>query len=133
MLRERGGRRDLVRSGRRRPLDHRRHADAATARLAARDRIGAGMSTPFVPPFAEVIGDPIAQSQSPLIHGFWLDALGLIGRSERRDVTPGSLDADNAERRADTHWRGYHVTIPTQGEGVDMVDNTAPVPGQLVP
>ena len=25
-------------------------------------------------PYAEVIGDPIAQSKSPLIHGFWLEA-----------------------------------------------------------
>ena len=28
-------------------------------------------------PYAEVIGDPIAQSKSPLIHGFWLDTLGI--------------------------------------------------------
>ena len=30
-------------------------------------------------PYAEVIGDPIAQSKSPLIHGFWLKALGIEG------------------------------------------------------
>ena len=28
-------------------------------------------------PYAEVIGDPIAQSKSPVIHGFWLEKLGL--------------------------------------------------------
>ena len=28
-------------------------------------------------PYAEVIGDPIAHSKSPRIHGFWLEALGL--------------------------------------------------------
>ena len=28
-------------------------------------------------PYAEVIGDPIAQSKSPAIHGFWLEELGL--------------------------------------------------------
>ena len=27
--------------------------------------------------YAEVIGDPIEHSLSPLIHGFWLDALGI--------------------------------------------------------
>lgn len=27
--------------------------------------------------FAEVIGDPIGHSKSPLIHGFWIEALGL--------------------------------------------------------
>ena len=26
-------------------------------------------------PYAEVIGDPIAHSKSPLIHSFWLDQL----------------------------------------------------------
>ena len=28
-------------------------------------------------PYAEVIGDPIIQSKSPAIHGFWLRQLGL--------------------------------------------------------
>jgi len=28
-------------------------------------------------PYAEVIGDPIAQSKSPIIHRFWLDQRGL--------------------------------------------------------
>src|SRR3546814_697748 len=131
MLRDRGGRRDLVRSGRRRPLDHRRHADAATARLAARDRIGAGMSTPFVPPFAEVIGDPIAQSKSPLIHGFWLDALGLPGRYERRHVTPETLAAYIAERRADPDWRGCNVTIPHKVAVMDLIDDPGNVRGTI--
>jgi shikimate dehydrogenase len=27
--------------------------------------------------YAEVIGDPIAQSKSPAIHGFWLAELGI--------------------------------------------------------
>ena len=27
--------------------------------------------------YAEVIGDPIAQSKSPAIHGYWIDRLGL--------------------------------------------------------
>ena len=30
-------------------------------------------------PYAEVIGDPIAQSKSPAIHGFWLEKLGIEG------------------------------------------------------
>lgn len=27
--------------------------------------------------YAEVIGDPISHSKSPLIHGFWLEKLGI--------------------------------------------------------
>ncbi len=34
-------------------------------------------------PYAEVIGDPIAQSKSPAIHGHWLAQLGLDGRLPR--------------------------------------------------
>ncbi len=34
--------------------------------------------------YAEVIGDPIEQSRSPLIHGFWIDALGIDARYGRR-------------------------------------------------
>src|SRR3546814_13383353 len=95
LLRDRRGGRDIVRPGRGRPLDHHRHADAPAARLAARDRAGAVMSDdlPAALPYAEVIGDPIAQSKSPLIHGFWLDALGLAGRYARAHVKPEGLAA----------------------------------------
>ena len=44
-------------------------------------------------PYAEVIGDPIAQSKSPLIHGFWLDALGIPGDYRRTHVKPDELAA----------------------------------------
>src|SRR3546814_13046275 len=77
------------------------------------------MSTPFVPPFAEVIGDPIAQSKSPLIHGFWLDALGLAGRYARAPVKPEGLAASIAEHRADPAWRGCTITIPPQPATMD--------------
>ena len=33
--------------------------------------------------FAEVIGDPIEQSRSPVIHRFWLDALGIAADYRR--------------------------------------------------
>ena len=52
-------------------------------------------------PYAEVIGDPIAQSKSPLIHGFWLDALGMKGEYRRAHVKPDDLAAYIAERRTD--------------------------------
>ena len=37
--------------------------------------------------YAEVIGDPIAHSLSPVIHGFWLEALGIDADYHRRQVT----------------------------------------------
>ena len=58
--------------------------------MAADNRIGFIMSDS---PYAEVIGDPIAQSKSPLIHGFWLDALGLPGDYRRAHIKPDDLAA----------------------------------------
>jgi shikimate dehydrogenase len=63
-------------------------------------------------PFAEVIGDPIAQSKSPLIHKHWLSVLGLEGDYVRTRVAADELDAFLEKRRADPNWRGCNVTIP---------------------
>ena len=63
-------------------------------------------------PYAEVIGDPIAHSKSPLIHGFWLDALGIAGDYRATHVPPEGLEAYFESRRADPAWRGCNITIP---------------------
>ena len=42
-------------------------------------------------PYAEVIGDPIAQSKSPAIHGYWLGRLGLEADYRACHVTPDGL------------------------------------------
>ena len=41
--------------------------------------------------YAEVIGDPIAQSKSPKIHGFWLKELGIAADYRACHVRPGGL------------------------------------------
>ncbi len=63
-------------------------------------------------PFAEVIGDPIAHSKSPVIHGFWLEALGIDADYRATHVTPDGLAGHFAARRDDRAWRGCNVTIP---------------------
>ncbi len=63
-------------------------------------------------PYAEVIGDPIAHSKSPLIHEFWLDKLGLDGDYRAMRVTPQGVAAYISERRGDPDWRGCNVTMP---------------------
>ena len=63
-------------------------------------------------PYAEVIGDPVAHSKSPLIHAFWLEKVGLPGEYRRTRVTPDDLPAFLASRRADRHWRGCNLTMP---------------------
>lgn len=82
-------------------------------------------------PYAEVIGDPIAQSKSPLIHGFWLDALGLAGRYGRHHVTPERLAAYIEARRGDPDWRGCNVTMPHKAAVMDLVEDPGEVRGTI--
>lgn len=74
-------------------------------------------------PYAEVIGDPIAQSKSPVIHRFWLDALGIDGDYRRAHVTADGLGDYLAERRADPAWRGCNVTLPHKIAVLDHVED----------
>lgn len=73
--------------------------------------------------YAEVIGDPIAQSKSPLIHGFWLERLGIDANYCSRQVAPEALADYIEERRADPLWRGCNVTLPHKIEIMDLVDD----------
>jgi shikimate dehydrogenase len=43
--------------------------------------------------YAEVIGDPIRQSKSPVIHGFWIERLGLDADYRAAHVTGDGLAA----------------------------------------
>lgn len=63
-------------------------------------------------PYAEVIGDPIAHSKSPLIHKFWLEKLGIDADYRLFHVKPDELAGYISARRDDTDWRGCNVTIP---------------------
>jgi shikimate dehydrogenase len=78
-------------------------------------------------PYAEVIGDPIAHSKSPLIHGFWLDALGIDATYRATHVTADELPAYFAERAADPAWRGCNVTIPHKIAALDHVTDPGDV------
>lgn len=63
-------------------------------------------------PFAEVIGDPIAQSKSPAIHGFWLEKLGIEAEYRATLVKPDRIEDYLASRRTDLAWCGCNVTMP---------------------
>jgi shikimate dehydrogenase len=62
--------------------------------------------------YAEVIGDPIAHSKSPIIHGFWLEKRGLSGSYRKTHVLAGDLADFIHQRRRDPDWRGCNITIP---------------------
>ncbi|MBN8533502.1 MAG: shikimate dehydrogenase [Rhizobiales bacterium] len=62
---------------------------------------------------ALVIGSPIAQSRSPLVHGYWLAQYGIEGSYERAEVRPEAV----AEFLRDLPARGFsgcNVTIPNK-------------------
>ncbi len=67
--------------------------------------------------FAEVIGDPIAQSKSPLIHKYWLDRLGIAGDYRADAGAADELASFLDRRRSDPDWRGCNVTIPHKQSG----------------
>jgi shikimate dehydrogenase len=63
-------------------------------------------------PFAEVIGDPIAQSKSPAIHNYWIERLGIEAEYRACHVTAEGLVQYLDDRREDPDWRGCNVTMP---------------------
>jgi shikimate dehydrogenase len=76
-------------------------------------------------PYAEVIGDPIAHSKSPLIHKFWLEKLGLSGDYRATRVAAGDLPTYLSGRAADPDWAGSNVTIPHKQAMMPLVQKAA--------
>ena len=77
-------------------------------------------------PFAEVIGDPIAQSKSPLIHRYWLDRLRIDGDYVRTRIAGDELAAFFDRRRSEADWRGCNVTIPHKQAVIPLLDRLGP-------
>lgn len=75
--------------------------------------------------FAEVIGDPIAQSKSPAIHAFWLEKAGLAFGYRATRVSRAELPDHLAKRRSDPDWRGCNVTMPLKLDAVIQADEAS--------
>ena len=85
------------------------------------------MTRPLPPsPYAEVIGDPIAHSKSPVIHGYWLEQLEIDGRYTAMHVRPEGLETYLEARREDPDWRGCNVTIPHKQAVIPLLDCVNP-------
>jgi shikimate dehydrogenase len=72
--------------------------------------------------YAEVIGDPIAHSKSPLIHRFWLAKLGIAADYRACHVRPDALASYFAGRRQERDWRGCNITVPHKVAAMRWVD-----------
>lgn len=81
--------------------------------------------------YAEVIGDPIAQSKSPAIHGFWLGKLGIDAEYRACHVTGGDLEDYLSARRADPVWRGCNVTMPHKQAVIPLLDRVDPLAARI--
>ena len=84
------------------------------------------MTRPPETPYAEVIGDPIAQSKSPKIHNFWLAKLGIETDYRACHVRPEALADYLAARRADPLWRGCNVTMPHKQAVMPLLERIDP-------
>lgn len=64
-------------------------------------------------PKAFVTGFPIKHSRSPLIHGYWLKTLGLLGSYRAHEVTPEAFaDFIHSLKDGSSGFTGGNVTIP---------------------
>lgn len=82
-------------------------------------------------PLAHVIGDPIAHSKSPVIHGFWLEKLGLTGEYTHAHVTPQGLGNYLTASKEDPRWVGCNVTMPHKQAIIAHLDALDPLAEQL--
>ncbi len=80
--------------------------------------------------YAEVIGDPVAQSKSPVIHGFWLASLGMAAEYRATRVTTAQLPDYLARRKEDPAWLGCNVTMPHKQDVIPLLHSVeAPADG----
>lgn len=77
--------------------------------------------------YAEVIGDPIAHTKSPAIHGFWLKQLGLEAEYGARLVKAGGLSDYLAGSCADANWLGCNVTMPHKQAIIPLLGSLDPL------
>jgi len=85
----------------------------------------------MIKPYAEVIGDPIAHSKSPVIHNFWLEKLGAAPTYRAQHVLSDKLGDYIKSRRSDSEWRGCNITMPHKQAVIDLADQLDPVATQI--
>ena len=79
---------------------------------------------------AAVIGMPIKQSLSPVMHAHWFEKAGLNGDYCAVEVTPGGVAA-----QLKTFWKnelsGFNITVPHKTSIVPLMDKLAPSARQV--
>ena len=85
----------------------------------------AGRQDRPLPLLAGLIGWPVAQSKSPLIHEFWLRQMGIDGHYVRLPVRPGEV-ARAFRGMVALGFTGIQATMPHKRACFDLVDHHTP-------
>ncbi len=84
------------------------------------------MPDPIAFPLAGILGWPVAQSRSPVIHNFWLNQYSLPGRYVLLPVTADRLD-QALRGFAVLGFRGCNVTMPHKMNVMPLLDHIDPM------
>lgn len=87
--------------------------------------MSAGRQDRPLPLLAGLIGWPVAQSKSPVIHEFWLRRLGIDGHYVRLPVRPGEV-ARAFRGMVALGFTGIQATMPHKRACFDLVDHHTP-------
>ena len=85
----------------------------------------AGRQDRPLPLLAGLIGWPVAQSKSPLIHEYWLRQMGIDGHYVRLPVRPGEV-ARAFRGMVALGFTGIQATMPHKRACFDLVDHHTP-------
>ncbi len=75
-------------------------------------------------PLAGVIGQPIAHSRSPKLHGHWLKTYGLVGHYIPMDVAPADLETV-LRTLPKAGFIGANVTVPHKEAALRLADHVS--------
>lgn len=70
-----------------------------------------------------VIGHPISQSKSPLIHNHWIADHGLAGTYEALDIPPEDLATRLPQLLREEGYAGFNLTIPHKELALNICDD----------
>lgn len=76
---------------------------------------------------AALIGHPVSQSKSPLIHQYWMEQYGVEGHYDLIDTPDGALE-ETIQRLIAQGYNGFNITVPYKEKIIpfcDVIDDTA--------
>jgi shikimate dehydrogenase len=84
-------------------------------------------------PFAAIVGWPVEQSRSPMLHGFWLRQHHVAGHYGRLPVEPRrpALEELVAFLRRTPNARGCNLTLPHKIEIMPLLDRIEPLAARM--